>query len=426
MKYKTILRNTLTALSVLLAAILLGTALMTGVYSLPTGRMLTNVAESVDTIDTEGGSFTWAPGYAGTRLDGFTDNIMLQTAVYSGQDSPLTEAMLNRRMNFPKARLSPGNALINYVYGARNGEAESYGRYWHGYLLFLKPMLLFFNLSDIRMFLMLVQWGLAAMLLICAWQKGGAKLVLPLGAAIVCLNPVSTAMSMQYSSIYLLMLIFSLVELRFDSFSRQRGWVLYLLLGICTAFFDFLTYPVAALGLCLGTEILVSDRSAGEKLRSTVASGFCWGLGYGGMWSGKWLIGSPLTGRNILADALETARYRAGTEVTAAEGAGATGFSQVLAKNLGVYLTPGYLALFGLLAVLLLGLLLSKKYRLRPNSSLLSLALLALVPFGWYLVLQNHSSVHYWMTYRDLTVTVFAVLSLLGSSLEKTGGTNHG
>lgn len=422
-----ILQNTLTVLAMLLAAILLGTALMTCVYILPTGRMQTNVAESVEIIDTEGGSFSWAPGYAGARLDGFTDSIMLQTAVYDGADGALTEAMLNRRMNFPKAQLSPGNALINYVYGARNGEAESYGRYWHGYLLFLKPLLLFFNLSDIRMFLTLAQWSLAALLLLCVYQKGGAKAAVPLGAAIVCLNPVSTSISMQYSSIYLLMLVFSIAELLFDSFSRQRGWVLYLLLGICTAFFDFLTYPPAALGLCLGLEITVSQKSAKEKLRATVASGVAWGLGYGGMWSGKWLIGSLLTGQNILSDALETVQYRTGTEVAFAEGAEATGLFQVLAKNLGVYFSPAYLVLFGLLLVLFLGLLLSKKYRFAPDkSSLASLALLALVPFGWYLVLKNHSSVHYWMTYRDLSVAVFAVISFFSFSLQKNGGNNHG
>ena len=421
------MRSILIALSLLLAAVLLGTVLMTCAYILPTGRMQTNVAESFETIDTEGGSFTWAPGYAGSRLDGFTDNIMLQTAVYDGTDGPLTEAMLNRRMNFPKAQLSPGVALINYVYGARNGEAESYGRYWHGYLLFLKPLLLFFNLSDIRMFLMLAQWGLAAVVLLLAYRKGGAKLALPLGAAILCLNPVSTAMSMQYSSIYLLMLVFSILELQLDSFSRKRGWVLYLILGVCTAFFDFLTYPPVALGICLGLEILVSNISSKEKLGATIASGLSWGFGYGGMWSGKWLIGSLLTGQNILSDALETAQYRTGTAVSAAEGAAGTGLLQVLSKNLSVYLTPGYLVLFGLLLVLLLGLLLCKKYRFAPDrSSLVSLALVALVPFGWYLVLTNHSSVHYWMTYRDLAVTVFAVVSFFSFSLQNIGGTNHG
>ena len=81
MNSKKALGGILDALAILLVSIAAGTVLMIGVYMLPTGRMLTNVAESYEIIDTEGGSFTWAPGYPGSRLDGFTDSIMLQTAV---------------------------------------------------------------------------------------------------------------------------------------------------------------------------------------------------------------------------------------------------------------------------------------------------------------------------------------------------------
>ena len=426
MNRKKALKGVLTALAILLAAILVGTMLMIGVYILPTGRMLTNVAESIEIIDTEGGSFTWAPGYPGSRLDGFTDNIMLQTAVLEGSGNPIKDAMLNNRMDFPNAQLSPGDALINYVYGARNGEITTYGRYWHGYLLFLKPLLLFFNLSDIRMMLMLAQLGLAAFLLCLAYKKNGARLAVPLGLALVCINPVSAAMSMQFTSIYLLTLVFALAELRVDSFSKARGWALYLLLGICTAFFDFLTYPPAAFGICVLLEILSSQGSTKEKLRKTVLSGLSWGLGYGGMWSGKWVVGSLLTGQNILADAITTAQYRTGTEVAAGEGA-AAGFGEILAKNLGALLGPAYLILFGCLLALFFWLLVSKRYRFVPAKSLLpALGLIALVPFIWYFVLKNHSSVHYWMTYRNLSVTVMALAAYLSFSLKDKGEITNG
>ena len=426
MNRKKALSGVLRALAVLLAAIAAGTVLMIGAYILPTGRMLTNVAESIETLDTEGGSFTWAPGYPGSRLDGFTDNIMMQTAVLVGSGDPVRDAMLNGRMEFPKAELSPGEALINYVYGARNGEITTYGRYWHGYLLFLKPLLLFFNLSDIRMMLMVIQFSLAAALLCLAYKKHGARLAIPLGLALVCLNPVSTAMSMQYTSIYLLTLVFALIELHVDSFSKTRGWMLYLLLGICTAFFDFLTYPSVAFGICVLLEILIFRGSAKEKLSKTVSSGLAWGLGYGGMWSGKWVVGSLLTGQNILADAITTAQYRTGTEVTAKEGA-AAGFGEILAKNLGALLGPAYLLLFGGLLVLFFWLLVSKRYRFIPEKSCLpALGMIALVPFAWYFVLKNHSSVHYWMTYRNLSVTVMALAAYLSFSLKDKGEITNG
>ena len=50
-----------------------------------------------------------------------------------------------------------------------------YARYWHGYLLFLKPLLLFFSLSDIRMMNAALQLILAAGVLLLAFRKRGLR-----------------------------------------------------------------------------------------------------------------------------------------------------------------------------------------------------------------------------------------------------------
>ena len=144
------------------------------------------------------------------------------------------------------------------------------------------------------------------------------------------------------------------------------------------------------------------------------------------MWSGKWVIGSLLTGQNILADAITTAQYRTGTEVAAGEGA-AAGFGEILGKNLSALLGPADLLLFAGLLVVFLWLLISKKYRFAPEqSSFPALVLVALVPFAWYFVLKNHSSVHYWMTYRNLSVTVTALAAYLSFSLKDKGEITNG
>ena len=38
---------------------------------------------------------------------------------------------------------------------------------------------------------------------------------------------------------------------------------------------------------------------------------------------------------------------------------------------------------------------------------------MALWPFAWYCVLQNHVRLHFWMTSKQLAVTVFALLAYL-------------
>ena len=421
----------------LLSAILLGCILMTCAYKMPTYRMLPHVVQSEYSIDMEGSSYYWAPGYSFSRLDGYTDNIMMQTAVFETTNHPLVAAMLNQRMDFPKAKLTPGDALLNYVNGARNGEVISYGRYWHGYLVFLKPLLTLFTLSDIRVFNMIFQWVLALVLLFLAHRKGGFRLVFPLGIALLSLNPLSTALSMQYSSIYLLTLVFGILQLQFELYKKRNGWLLYLWLGILTAFFDFLTYPPAAWAICLCIGLFMMEGNAKDRFTYAVASGVAWCFGYGGMWSGKWVVGSLISGQNILLDAAQSVQYRAGYQVDSIpESENVFRYVDALGRNLKAYLNIPALVFLLFLVLLVAFLILLKGYRFRPDTALIpSVLLVSIVPFVWYFVLKNHAWIHYWMTHRILSATWIALSGFVCFSLEKpstqssnniSGDTTHG
>ena len=162
---KDILPLLLRAALSLLAAILAGVVLLTAVYALPTARMRHNVSISLPYILSEGDRYQWAPYHNGTELDGFTDAIMLGNAIYGGSGSPLGDALVNPRMEFTPGDSVPVDSLSRYAQGAEDGRQVTYARYWHGYLVFLKPLLLFFTPSDIRLLNMTVQLILAAVLL---------------------------------------------------------------------------------------------------------------------------------------------------------------------------------------------------------------------------------------------------------------------
>lgn len=407
----------------LILSILLGILAMTCVYILPTGRMLTQADRSLPVFENEGTGFFWAPGEPSARLDGFTDAIMMQTAVYVRDESPLKAAMRCSRMEFSDGKLAPVESLTQYVYGNRSGQVLDYARYWHGYLIFLKPLLLFFSLSDIRMMNGAFQLILACAVLLIAYRKRGLRLALPLGLAMLAITPISTALSMQYSSIYYLTLLGILVMLRTESWDRRWGYLVFLFLGIGTAFFDFLTYPACAVGICLGLQALMSRSGGRERLLKTIGSGIAWAFGYGGMWSGKWLAASLITGTNALSDAMEQVQYRSGGEVTAAEGGAEATFGAVISRNLGVFANPtAVLIVLALLAVLV-WLLLTKRCRFAPEKeSLLSLAAAFAVPFVWYFLVRNHSMVHYWMTHRNLAAAAFALSGFVCFSMKEREG----
>lgn len=406
----------------LLLSILAGILLMTCVYILPTGRMLTQADRSLPIFENEGTSFCWAPEERSARLDGFTDAIMLQTAVYVRDENPMKAAMRNDRMEFTEGKLDPAGSLKQYVYGDRSGYVVDYARYWHGYLLFLKPLLLFFSLSDIRMMNAAFQLILAAGVLLLAFRKQGLRLALPMGLALLVINPISTALSMQFSSIYYLTLLGLLVMLLTESWDRSWGYLVFLFLGIGTAFFDFLTYPACAVGICLALQALMSRADGKTRLLKTIGSGAAWAFGYGGMWSGKWLAASLITGTNVLRDAMEQAQYRSGGEVTAAEGGVSATFGAVLGRNLGVLANPAAAVIVLALLGLLVWLLVTKRCRFAlERASLLSLAVAFAVPFVWYFLLRNHSLVHCWMTYRNLSAAVFALSGGLCFGLKGNG-----
>ncbi len=404
----------------LLLSILLGVAAMTCVYLLPTGRMLTKADESIPILENEGGSFYWAPpDDASTRLDGYTDTIMLQTAVYIPSGSALQEAMRNNRVEFFPEKWNPQESLIRYVYGVHEGPVVSYARYWNGYLLLLKPLMLFFNLSQIRTMDMAVQFLLLFALLILSFRRGGLRLAVPLALAFLSLNPVSTALSLQYSSIYLLTLVFLIAMLALKSWEKQWGYGLFLFLGIDTAFFDFLTYPAAAVGLCLGVQVVMGKQDARTTLARAVGSGAAWAFGYGGMWAGKWLAASLITGENVLSEAVSQAQYRSGGQIAGNEGSGSAGFFAVAWKNLSVYGSAAGILVLLLIIAVLLCLLIGRHGRLRPQAGqTVGLCLVFLVPFVWYFLVRNHSMVHYWMTHRNLSAAVFALAAFVSFSLQ--------
>lgn len=111
-------------------------------------------------------------------------------------------------------------------------------------------------------------------------------------------------------------------------------WIIFLVSGICTSFFDLLTYPLIALFipliicLCLG-----GDKKFVNISKDALQFCLNWGIGYIGMWSGKWICGSILLKENIINDALKQILNRTALESSQGE------FTrwEVIAKNIDVF-----------------------------------------------------------------------------------------
>ena len=69
--------------------------------------------------------------------------------------------------------------------------------------------------------------------------------------------------------------------------------------GILVAFFDLLTYPIAALGMLLVLQLLMFESNFIKDVIRAARSSIVWIIGYLGMWCGKWVVASLLKTINL-------------------------------------------------------------------------------------------------------------------------------
>lgn len=378
---------------ILLALILFYTLGLLAVYTFPDSWIQENVQSAVSILQEEGnmeggyGTYFWHNGY------GITDNLT-DKEIYSG---------------LLKGERSTAEAAMR----------TDYARYWHGYALALRPLMTVFSIINIRFFNMMVMFGL---LIACCWQCRqwlGSWIAFAFGAGLLTSFILIAPFCQQYCPVYLLTLSCCYMLLRFWKSLRSHLPEVFLILGSLVCFFDFLTFPVLAVGYPLLICLLLQNLEDHEQRTwsSLFLLSFLWLAGYALTWLAKALVGWLLTGQNVLEDILFNVAFRLNGEYAA--GRKVTAWIAIR-ENLSTYFMGSNLA-FWLLCIAAYGIhAFMKKASFRQWIQPLPVLAVAIYPFLWYCVLQNHVRVHFWMTYRMMAVSFFALMAYLASITTKT------
>lgn len=421
-------------LFLLISGVVVGFLALVAVYALPTERIAQQVRLSAQAFDGswQTGEIPYeqlVKGYQTTQLDNTTDATMLMAAAHEN-DQPL----LRRAANVPTyAYRGMYTALIEYGQtGTENLRSSNSARYWLGFLVWLKPLLYVFSYMDIRMLLISVQLLLLVALVAAMAHRGLARTTPAVAVALLAVTPSVTGFSMQFSSVYLLMMLAMLGLLYKPALlqSAFRAAAFFLLTGMATSYFDYLTYPVATFGLPFITAILL--RPAGSKIDGLKRFALllaAWLTGYFGMWAGKWVIAALFSGDawfwpNLFAKVAERggmASKGVSLSLVAVYGAVLRIFAKKAYLLLAVAVGAGYLAL----------LVRNRVHRRRQNTKGMlahntalrtvwpAITLAGLLPFVWYAFTANHTFNHAFFTSRALVVTVFALALLLSAPFLK-------
>ena len=298
---------------------------------------------------------------------------------------------------------------------------SNYTRYWHGYCVVLRPLLTTFSLYNIRFMSMIVYVVLFGTSAVLIANRVSFETAIAFLVSIAMTYPLVVMTSLQFLPVFLISFTAIVFELLFPSFMRKDCLVYFMIIGMVTSFFDFLTTPVVTLGFPL-IVLLISEYKNQHNKKAEIQVLFgnsaSWLFGYGLCWASKWVVASIILKKSVIDDAASQIVFRTmGNDIY--PGRHISDRIDAIKENcLRMFANQGYkfMVLFMVLIVVLI--LLAVVNRKRDASPpVLAVIIVGVYPLMWYMLLSNHSIIHYF-TYRALSVMVFAVFSALLNSIE--------
>lgn len=360
------------------------------IYCIPSSWIQGNVDRSLEVMEMEGER----PMYAFYRHTAIVDN-HTDMAMYHG--------------------LIPNREEYNLIQKAVS--INQYPRYWHGYQVVLRPLSVVFEVQELRYLGMLLFYLL---FFISAWlvaKRAGLLRAVFYVLTVASAYLVVVTTCFQYlTTFYVLFGALICLLTKTDTGRDRDVFLFFFSVGMIENFFDFLTYPIITLGipliLLLWLRVRDGQSGFGGNFRLTFGASASWGIGYALCWISKWILATAALGFESFWQTMTIARYRLqGNEEDPVDRL------WMLRRNLkawmnvqdGGIITWSKVAL--LFALVMLALILSRKLRDRGRIlACLPMLMVAAYPYLWYLVLANHSQIHFWYTYRAQLVTMFGLL----------------
>ncbi len=409
--------------------------IMTISYSIPNKRINWHVSESVEQLKLEGVYPKPFFNNLSSQLDNFTDAWMLNLSISADNKHPLKSSLENQHRVLSEYDEGKIDKVQNLEMSMTNNDykIQSYSRYWHGYLGILRPLLVLFSYTEIRFLNMCALFMLFIIVNSLIKKKLGTKIMISFFISMMMVMFIIVPMSLQFSSMFYVMFMSMIVLLLYHDKIEKNNLAIYIffIIGSITSFLDLLTVPLISLGIPLITYILlIQDKENKQKSRistnniqaktildntvEVIKNSILWGLGYGITWSSKWIIATIVLKQNVITDALNQILSR----TSDTNGEAVFTIKSVIESNTSIVFTGFTIKI--LLMILVIGMIGMIFYR-KDSLEIIKISpilLIALMPFVWYIILKNHSQMHCWFTYRNLSITIYAVLAFVGYSID--------
>jgi len=348
-------------------------------------------------------------------LDNYTDAVMLNTAYSIDEEEPIESLLLGRR-NYSSKNLelieNGGEDAIGNLartLDKTNTEYYQYGRYWHGYLVYLRPLLCIFTYENIRIILVTTLMISLIILSVLIYKKIDILTAVLFILSSILISYHMLGLSIQYFSVFIIAIVSSIIIMVKNNIKDIN--ILFFILGGITVFFDLLTTPIVSCGIPLLFYILIKSKeekiSIKEYIKIIFYNLIYFAIGYGILWISKWLICDLICNSNIFYNAVKQTLFYTGLD----NENNAT-ILNVWGQNIS-YIKPGIITFLGLFVITTI--INYKKNTIKKN---LPYIIVALIPLVWYVITKNHAYIHARFTYRGLYITLFAIGIMISNNIK--------
>lgn len=287
--------------------------------------------------------------------------------------------------------------------------------------MLLRLLLLLFSIRQIRILLFVI---LSLLFLVIIGQMKHDKkwpILVPYVVGVLTIQPLTIGSSFSYElefTVMQILILYTLWKLRREAESFLDVFVIG---GVLTGFFDFLTVETIACTVPLF--LMLTDRHFNHKIQHckdglflVVSNGFIFGVSYLGMFFLKWLFASKILGEYAFAEAMGSAIYRVNNTDAMY---GVTRWDCIVrnvsclfpVKENTSFATLQAITIIFLLIYLFLWLTVMRSKEKRTQNLLLGI--LGMIPYVRYLIVFNHSYIHYFFTYRAQLITVMVMMMMI-------------
>lgn len=344
---------------------------------------------------------------------------MLNLVYSMDSSSPLESAILNRK-NYNEeytknistmnkdveadkdySTLFDGTAkeLIDFVNEKESvDESFEYPRYWHGYLIILKPLLLFMNYNQIRYLIFALIVILLTVLSVLIYKRFNIWYMLSFIFSILIADILISSICINAAICFLISLIASIYIICKKN-EIKNIYLIFFFIGILTNLFDFLTNPILTLCFPVITYFMINEKKE-NWLKQLILISINWGIGYMGFWITKWIITDILFDKNVIENAILQVIYR-----TSGESISIITLLERLRMFSGTHV---FVLIILLLCIYIVLLFINRKNK--ENIVNITYLGIGLIPVIWYTVLKNHSAVHAFFSYRNFSVVIYSLL----------------